>query len=285
MNTFYVVTNTQKDPEYKNADVIRKYLENKGKKCYVQKEEENTAKTYKYTNADKIPPDTECVLVLGGDGTLLQAARDLVRWKLPFFGINFGTLGYLSEREFSDYPQALDKLCLGEFTVENRMMIEGDAYKGGRKVLSDLALNDVVIIRRGHLKIIDFDVYVDDSFLCSYRADGIIVATPTGSTGYSLSAGGPIVDPGASLMILTPVAPHTLTSRPVILPDNVTITIRLSGRMERQGADCAEAVFDGDTSLICGAGDYIKIRRSECSTQMVKTNRRSFVETLRSKMN
>lgn len=285
MNNFYVITNSQKDPENKNTEIIKKYLEEHGKKCYVQRERHHAENAYKYTFADQVPSDTECVLVLGGDGTLLKAARDLVERSLPFIGINFGTLGYLADAEFSDYKRVLDRLCTDDFSVEDRMMLKGDVFKQGRCVMTDIALNDIVIVRRGHLKVIDFSIYVDDSFLVSYRADGIILSTPTGSTGYSLSVGGPIVAPPASLMLLTPIAAHTLNSRTIILPDNVTVTIRLTGSSERRGDECAEATFDGDTSLICGTGDSIRIRKSQKMTKMIRTDSKSFVEILRSKMN
>ena len=141
----------------------------------------------------------ECVLVLGGDGTLLQAARDLVDRSIPLLGINMGTLGYLAEIDRKDIFPALDKLIGGEYTVEHRMMLTGTAlHSESRRMLADIALNGIVISRNGRLRVVDFNVYVDGAFLSSYTADGIIISTPTGSTcGYNLSVGGPIVAPEA----------------------------------------------------------------------------------------
>lgn len=285
IETFYVITNYQKDPEFKTAGFIRKYLEEKGKKCYIQQKEAGVASgQYKYTNAHSIPGDVECVLVLGGDGTLLQAARDLVDCSLPLLGINMGTLGYLAEIEHTNIRPALDLLIAGEYSVESRMMICGAALHQNRKLLGDIALNDIVISRNGRMRVVDFNVYVDGVFLTSYSADGIIISTPTGSTGYNLSVGGPIVAPHASLMLLTAIAPHTLNSRPIVLPDEVEITIEIGSR-HSTSEDGAEATFDGDTSVKLNSGDRIVITRSDRKVQMIKTKNTSFLEILREKMN
>ena len=284
-NSFYIITNHVKDPELEKTNLIKNYLEEKGKICYVQDsggQEED--RRYKYTDASRIPADVECVLVLGGDGTLLQASRDLVDTGIPLLGINMGTLGYLAEIEHQGIREALDKLIAGEFTTEKRMMIAGSVYQNGKKLMEDLALNDIVIGRRGRLRVVDFNIYVDDVFLCSYRADGIIISTPTGSTGYSLSAGGPIVSPDASLMLLTAIAPHTLNSRTIVLPDDVKISVELgsSNLLDNEGA---EVTFDGDTSMKLNVGSSIEVTKSEKSIRLIKINNTSCVQILRRKMN
>lgn len=284
MNTFYVITNYQKDPEFQTSGMIREYLESRGKKCYIQQcGKDCPTGQYRYTDAQKVPKDVDCVLVLGGDGTLLQAARDLVECSLPLLGINMGTLGYLAEIEHTNVCPALDKLMDDDFSVESRMMIQGTALHQGRRLLRDIALNDVVIRRNGKLRVLDFNIYVDNVFLTSYSADGIIVATPTGSTGYNLSAGGPIVAPQASLILLSAVAPHTLNSRSIVLPDDVEITIEVSARHDTD-MDGAEATFDGDTSVKLNSGDRIVIARSDRKVRMIKTKNTSFLEILREKM-
>lgn len=285
MDTFYVISNNQKDPEQKTTDYIKNYLESQGKTCYVQPEKfRESSGNYRYTDAQRIPVEVECVLVLGGDGTLLQAARDLVEREIPLLGINMGTLGYLAEIEHKNIKQALDRLIAGEFTSETRMLIRGVGWHQNRKLLSDIALNDIVITRNGRLRVVDFNVYVDGVFLNSLTADGIIVSTPTGSTGYNLSVGGPIVAPQASLMLLTAIAPHTLNSRPIVLPDDVEITIEI-GSSHGTDVDGAEATFDGDTSVKLNSGDKIVIRKSEQRAKMIKTKNTSFLEILREKMN
>ena len=284
MDTFYIITNYQKDPEMTVAHEIREYLKSKGKTCYIQqKEVEDPQGRYRYTDAQHVSDEVECVLVLGGDGTLLQAARDLVDRSIPLLGINMGTLGYLAEIDRKNIFPALDKLIGGEYTVEHRMMLTGTAFHQSRRMLADIALNDIVISRNGRLRVVDFNVYVDGAFLSSYTADGIIISTPTGSTGYNLSVGGPIVAPEASLILLTAIAPHTLNSRPIVLPDFVEITIEM-GTNHGTDIDGAEATFDGDTSVKLSSGDRIVITRSMREALMIKTKNTSFLEILREKM-
>lgn len=285
MNVFYVIANYQKDPKLETAYSIKKYLEDKGRKCYIQqKEAGQPTNQYRYTDARRVPDDVECVLVLGGDGTLLQAARDLVDRSLPLLGINMGTLGYLAEVEHRNINGALDKLIADEYSVEQRMMLHGAAWHQNRRMLVDIAFNDIVISRCGRLHVIDFNVYVDGVFLSAYTADGILISTPTGSTGYNLSAGGPIVAPQASLMVLTAIAPHTMNSRPIVLPDDVEITVEIASR-HSLGTDGAEATFDGDTSVKLNSGDRIIVSRSERRVHMIKTKNTSFLEILHQKMN
>lgn len=289
MNTFYIITNYQKDPKLQTAAFIREYLEKKGKTCYIQgtecrADDCGTDSHYRYTDADKIPADVEGVLVIGGDGTLLQAARDMGDRNLPLLGINMGTLGYLAEIECKNIIPALDLLMEGQYIVEKRMMLYGEASHHGKKMMDDIALNDIVITRNGRMRVVDFNVYVDGEFLKSYSADGVIISTPTGSTGYNLSAGGPIVAPQASLMLLTAIAPHTLTTRPIVLPDNVAITVEI-GASHGTDVDGAEATFDGDTSVKLSSGDRITVTRSEKTAQLIKTKNTSFLEILREKMN
>ncbi len=288
MKNFYIIANTRKEPAVIAARRLQTYLQEQGKTCEISPTGDGEGDTFRYTDARLVPENTECVLVLGGDGTLLQASRDLVGTGLPLLGINLGTLGYLAEIGMGDAYDALDRLIRDQYTQEMRMMLTGTVIRGGKKLLDDIALNDIVIGRRGPLKVIDFTIYVDETLLCSYRADGIIVSTPTGSTGYSLSAGGPIVAPDASLMLLTAVAPHTLNSRTIVLPDHVEITVSIDGKEPPSAGELpvgsADVSFDGDTSLRLLPGDRIRVRKAELSTQLVKIHNTSFVENLRHKM-
>ena len=285
MDHFFIIANHTKEPSVREASAIKKYLEERGKVCYVQNGIpcENTG-AYRFTDPAEIPPDTQCVLVLGGDGTLLQAARDLTDTSYPLLGINMGRLGYLAEIELVNVYSALDRLMADQYTVENRMMLSGICERKSAGPVVDVALNDIVISRRGRLRVVDFKISVNGEFLCSYRADGIILSTATGSTGYSLSAGGPIVSPDAFLQLLTPISPHTLNSRPVVLPDTARIHVQLggSGLPDEEGAD---VTFDGDTAAHILPGDGITVSRSEKTTRLIKVNNTSFVEILRKKMN
>lgn len=284
METFYIITNRIKDPSFAMAKSVRQYLTEKGKKCIIQEQIRTGAEHhYRYTDAARIPEDVDCVLVVGGDGTLLQACRDLGEKDIPLLGINMGTLGYLAEVERQNVKPALDQLIRGEYVIERRMMLEGTVCRKGKRLMEDIALNDIVIGRDGKIRIIDFNIYVNGEFLNSYSADGIIISTPTGSTGYSLSAGGPIVSPEASLMLLSPIAPHTLNTRSIILPEDVEITVEI-----KEGHRCAEAgalvTFDGDTCVSLGCGDMVEVRRASRCARLVKINNISFLEVLRKKM-
>lgn len=285
MNTFYIITNEQKDPGFRVTTQIQKYLSEKGVRCLVPDHtKRNGMVSYKYTDASQIPEDTQCVLVIGGDGTLLQASRDLQEKNIPLLGINMGTLGYLAEIEESGVRDALDKLLSDEYVVEERMMLEGAAFHNGKQILQDIALNDIVIGRQGRLRILDFRIYVNGEFLNASSADGIILSTPTGSTGYSLSVGGPIVSPEASLILISHIAPHTLNNRSIVLPEDARITVEAAPGHTGAG-EGAEVVFDGDTSVHLDVGDTVEIRKSSRVTRLLKINNISFLEVLRKKMN
>ena len=284
MDSFYIITNKDKDPGFQTTRFVKEYLEKRGKKCMIRENMVDSGGSYKYTDAAGIPEDVDCVLVLGGDGTLLQASRDLTERDLPLLGINMGTLGYLAEVDRKGIEPALERLLAGEYQIVSRMMISGEVYHQGKKVMEDLALNDIVIGRYGRLRIIDFKIYVNGEYLNRYSADAMVISTPTGSTGYSLSAGGPIVSPEASMLLMTPVAPHTLNTRSIILPDDAKITVEMLPGHSRSGDD-AEVTFDGDTSVRLTCTDKVVIRKAVKKTRLIKINQISFLEVLRTKMN
>ncbi len=285
MDCFYIITNSVKDKELLVTHKISNYLKEHGKSCVIQQSDHgHNDGSFHYTDASQIPENADCVIVLGGDGTLLQAARDVVDRQLPLFGINLGTLGYLAEiDQYSIYP-ALDHLMGDNYEIERRMMLCGSVYHNGELLEQDIALNDIVISRERSLCVVKFHNYVNDEFLNSYNADGIIIATPTGSTGYSLSAGGPIISPDASMILMTPLAPHTLNTRSIVFSDNDKITVEIGpGRDET--IERGMAAFDGDTTVPMVTGDRIVIEKSTKDTRIIKINNVSFLETLRKKMN
>lgn len=284
MDKFYIITNSEKDIGYLVSDKIKKFLEDHQKTCFISKQlVKKAGMPYRYTNPSDVPLDTECILVLGGDGTLIQAARDLFGRNIPFIGVNFGTLGYLAEVEKQNLIPALEKLMANEFQLEKRMMLDGTVFREKEKVEKDIALNDIVISRSGSLRVIDFKVYVNGEFLNLYSADGIIISTPTGSTAYNLSAGGPIVSPVASLIVVTPICPHTLNTRSMILSADDIITIEMCP--DRNGKEEERLVsFDGDNSMKVFVKDKIEIKKSEQYTEIIQLNKISFLEVLRRKM-
>ena len=283
MKNFCIITNTTKDKDLTLTHQISDLLTSKGCHCAIWQAGQKMHGRYRYTDPEAIPRDTDCILVLGGDGTLLQAARDLVRLDVPLLGVNMGNLGFLAEVTRDNVSASIDRLIGGSFEIEERMMLSGTVYRGDSVIGEDIALNDVVISRDGHLRVVRFDNYVNEVYLNSYSADGIIISTPTGSTGYSLSAGGPVVSPSASMIIMTPVAPHTMNARSVIFSPEDVITVEI-GEGRRSDLEKAIASFDGDTEVPMVTGDRIVIRRAKNRTRILKLNHLSFVEVLRQKM-
>ena len=284
MDKFYIITNRDKDQNLRFTEEIVQYLKEHGKKCQVQQAERRVEGEYHYTDPALIPEDTQCILVLGGDGTLLQAARDVVHREIPMLGINLGTLGFLAEIDKTSIYTALDKLFADDYEIEERMMLTGTVWRGDKIIGQDVALNDIVISRVGPpLRVVGFNNYVNDGYLNSYNADGIIIATPTGSTGYSLSCGGPIISPNAAMTVMTPIAPHTLNTRSLIFPEDDVITVEL-GEGRRQIQENGLASFDGDVEVPMSTGDRIVIKKASVSVKILKLNHLSFVEVLRQKM-
>ncbi len=279
MKKFYIIANSDKDENLALSGEIADYLNERGLSCIIRCRDQEKRESHDQLEDE----DVDGILVLGGDGTLLRAARELAGRNIPFLGINLGHLGYLAEIERQNIRPALEKLIADDYTVEDRMMLEGSVSVNGVRMGGDVALNDIVINRQGSLRVVDYEVYVNDQYLNSFTADGLIVSTPTGSTGYSLSAGGPIVSPTASLILLTPICPHTLNSRSLIFSADDHIRIRI-GDGKRVSADAVGATFDGDTNFPMRSGDQVEIRRSSEVTRILKINQVSFLETLRNKL-
>lgn len=266
MDKFYVITNNTKDEKYEVTKAIKKYIEENGKRCILESEQ-------------SIPSDTQGVLVIGGDGTLIQAARELLDKKVQLIGINLGTLGYLTEIEMQTVYPALDKLFADEYTVEERMMLRGSLPNGKENI----ALNDIIVTRYSSLRLISFRVYVNGELLNTYQADGMIISTPTGSTAYNLSAGGPVVEPTASLIVLTPICSHALNTSSIILSVEDEIIIEMGNRRENEVEEAVVA-FDGTDVLKVRTGDRIRVKKADETMKLMKINQVSFLETLRRKM-
>ena len=276
MNKFLIVANTDKDINLKLSQDIVAYINEKGATAMV------VSDMRQHYNGTTIKPEymegVEAVIVLGGDGTMLRAAHSIGTYEVPLMGINLGTLGFLTEVEESNAYKAIDRLLVDDYGIEKRMMIEGCTGE-----TSFSCLNDVVITRAGFSRIIGLNIYVNEQLLDTYEADGVIVATPTGSTGYNMSAGGPIVEPGARLMVMTPICPHTLNTRSIILSPEDQVEIVIAEGRDGQ-AQQAEVNFDGGQAQMLTTGDRIRVHQSEQVVRLLHINKVSFLQMLHKKM-
>lgn len=280
MKHFLIYTNVHKDRDLAVTGRICRFLQERG--CDVA-----TMTGERDGGGDSLSPEklaeAECMLVLGGDGTILRAAREIKELQIPILGVNLGTLGFMTEVEPGHIEDALAQVLAGDVARQERMMLRAVVESRRGESGEQWALNDVVISRKGSLQINDFDIYVNGQFLKRCSADGVIVSTPTGTTGYNLSAGGPIAAPDTKLMIVTPICPHTLNQRSIILSPEDKIVIEIpEGREGRQQE--VEASFDGSGRTGMCTGDRITITRSEKEAVFLKLSKVSFLENLRRKM-
>ena len=291
MKHFYLIANPSKREAVQVAEHITRYLRARGAVCQGSAQEKRReGAAYGYTDQKRIPKNTQCVITLGGDGTLIQAARDLVDLQIPMIGVNMGTLGYLTQVARGEaLSPMLDALLKDNFRLERRMMLEGtvvreDKNGAGSMAPADrkcgIALNDIVFTRRDVMQVLKFQVYVNGELLNEYTADGMIVATPTGSTAYNLSAGGPIVTPGAKLIVLTPICPHSINSRSIILSHQDEVWIRVLKNVGQKQM----AVFDGDQVIELDGSEVLKIRESEKNTALILLKDVPFLVNIREKL-
>jgi NAD+ kinase len=231
---------------------------------------------------DDLPGECELIVVLGGDGTLIGMAGRIARagTDVPILGVNFGSLGFLTEITLSELYDALDAALAGRATLEERAMLATRTIRDGAVFADHIVLNDIVITKGALSRIIEISVTVGDAPVTRFRADGLIIASPTGSTAYNLAAGGPIVHPAVDAMLLTPIAPHTLTNRPVVIPASSDVHVRPI--MEKQ--DEVFVTFDGQSGFPLEAHDLVSVRRAARPLRIVKSAKRTYFELLREKL-
>jgi NAD+ kinase len=227
----------------------------------------------------QIATRSDMVLVLGGDGTMLSAARLLEERAVPILGVNMGGLGFLTEITLDQLYPALEKVFAQEFMVEERLMLRADIHRHGEHVAKATVLNDVVVSKGTLARMIEIQILIDGQFVTRLRGDGLIVSTPTGSTAYSLSAGGPIIHPTVQALILTPICPHTLTHRPLLVPRGVALEVTLTSQVEG-----AMATFDGQVGVALVQGDTVAVAVSEHRTQLIRLPDRTYYDLLRRKL-
>lgn len=278
MEKFYIITNRLKDTDFRITKEIKNYIEKEGKICILSEKDEDG-----HIIPGSVPEGIDCALVLGGDGTLIRAARELGGHNIPLLGVNIGTLGYLAEVELPRFREALNKLFSEEPEIEERMMMRGLITGRSNGGIEYMAMNDIVVTREGNLRVVHFNVYVNGALLNSYLADGVIISTPTGSTGYNLSAGGPVVEPTAQMFVITPICSHALNASSIVLSAEDVIEVEICdgryGRMEH-----ALVSFDGADTSAVSTGDRLLIRKAEETTKLVKLSKESFMKIMRKKM-
>lgn len=280
MHNIGLVANLEKSQVLTLVKEIVTWLEKKGKGVVIPDSCAAILGRSDLTCPDRDwPAAIDCAVVLGGDGTLLNTARSIAPAGVPLFGINLGQLGFLTEVEVKDTIPALEKLIAGTYLLEERMMLQASVRRGGEVSEKFICLNDAVITKGAFARLIRLQTLVNDEYVETYPADGLIVSTPTGSTAYSLSAGGPLVTPDMELMIVTPICPHTLYARPLVIDAaNAVKVVILSDQGEIM------LTLDGQYGFSLQPGDEVIIEKAPYKTKLLKINRRSFYEILREKL-
>jgi NAD+ kinase len=228
---------------------------------------------------EDVAAQSDLLVVLGGDGTLLAAAREAAPHGIPILPINLGSLGFLTSFTLEELYPALEECLSGKAETSERVMLTASLRRDGQIVESKNVLNEAVINKGALARMIEVELFIDSEFVCRYRADGLIIATPTGSTAYSLSAGGPIVHPAVESLIVTPICPHTLTDRPVVIGDNCSIEMRLRGQ-----AESVYLTLDGQKGIVMESEDCVAIARAQDRLRLIQPHRKSYYEILRSKL-
>lgn len=268
------------EPALSEARRLTQWFADRGVRVFSEEMSATAKFNVCFEERSVIPGEVDFVIVLGGDGTLLGAARRVAAYGVPILGVNLGGLGFLTEIPLKRLYPVMERMLEGRLEVESRLMLETRVTRENEEVCRFMVLNDVVINKGALARIIDLDVYIDEQFLTTFRADGLIVSTPTGSTAYNLSAGGPILYPTMSSYILTPICPFALTNRPIILPDSSTIYITLSRKSEER----VSLTFDGQVGFDLRYADRVAVYKAEERIRLIKSPDQSYFEILREKL-
>lgn len=280
MKKIAIIPNNIKDIGLLVTKRVVDYLLGKAE-LYMENKFSVTGMKVNYVKKSAIFENVDLMIILGGDGTILQEAAACAKYGIPVMGINLGKVGFLTEIECDNIENALDKLLAEEYTIEKRMLIKLEIRREGKTVCVHNALNDVVVSKPSGAKLIDMELYAGDELVNRYIADGLIIATPTGSTGYSISAGGPVVDPSMTLYIATPICPHMLSARSAVLSADKPIIIRLDSAYPDNEA---VVTADGDVQGYISSADEVAVLKSKYEFQLIRTGRQSFYNTLISKL-
>ena len=282
MKKVAILPNVQKDKGLETTKRLVNYLLDKGCEPQLSQEVAELAGMPQYARAEEdLYRYSDLLISLGGDGTLLGIGRRTARFDKPILGINLGTLGFLTAEEKTHAEAAIDKVLSGEYKLEKRMMLECSIAKGDERTSGIIALNDICITRGNLYKILEFHVFVNDEYVDTLLADGVIICTPTGSTAYNLSAGGPVLKADAQIIAITPISPHTLTSRPIVVSAEDVVTVEV--RPSREDTPFMVSA-DGQDNFTLTGRNVVQIRKAEACTTIIKTKPQSFYDVLRHKL-
>jgi NAD+ kinase len=263
------------------AEILKKFLpwlRSKGHDVFLDMETAEILNVDGHPRAN-IPSLVNIIIVLGGDGTMLSVARLVGEKGIPILGINLGGLGFITEVNREEIFEAVEKVLSGNCSVEDRIMLSAFVYRHEEKIADFIVLNDVVVNKGALARIIDMETYVNKSYVATFKADGLIISTPTGSTAYSLSAGGPILYPTLNSIVITPICPHTLTNRPIVLPDDFTIEIKM-----RSESEDVFLTLDGQVGFSLKKNDMIVVKKWDFTTKLLIPCERDYFQVLRTKL-
>ena len=232
------------------------------------------------TSKDEVASNSDLVIVLGGDGTLLNVAGIAHPHEVPILGVNLGSLGFLTETTLEDLYPTLEQVLNGKCEIENRMLLNAEVLRDGKRIENFNVLNDIVINKGALARIVNLEVFVDGQYMTSYRADGLIIASPTGSTAYSLSAGGPIIHPSMRALVLSPICPFALTNRPIVIPDSSSIKVQLTTRNEDEDV---RVTLDGQTGYSMKSGDILEVKKSRYTCKACSNPREKLLSVIEKK--
>jgi len=275
------ITSKPKKPEVRDiVTPLVHWLHDRSIEVLVDKETGSTLDgSEKFVTRNEMPSLVDLIIVLGGDGTLLATARVLNRKPVPLLAVNLGGLGFLTVITRDELYSTLESVLAGDFRTERRVQIEAEVMRAGEVISSFLALNDVVLNKGAIARVLDFDVRVDGQFISSYKADGLIVSTPTGSTAYSLAAGGPVIAPSVEAFIVTPICAHTLSNRPIVLRDSAQIEVKV-----KSYGESVYLTVDGQVGVALRSEDAVHMRRASSVVELVQSPQKNYFEILRQKL-
>jgi NAD+ kinase len=278
MERIHVVCKRKKDDALAVArDIIARFSDTM--EILLNEEAAGILGLQKVFELEHVGEDAQLIIVLGGDGTLLSVARQLKGKEVPILGVNLGGLGFLTETSVEELPDMLESVVRGRYALSKRIMLSVAVKRQAELVFDISVLNDAVITKDALARIIDIETYVDDQYLTTYRADGLILSTATGSTGYSLSAGGPILHPSLPHIVVTPICPHMLTNRPILLPEGAVLRALLLSRDER-----VVLTLDGQIGFPLDFGDEVTVKKSPYTVNLITSMSRGYFEVLRTKL-